>query len=476
MFDLDVDTGNLRMTKKATKKRKMIGLGSEASISASLVGATSGQGRGGKEAGFWRTVFRKAVTNQYQVSQAQARVAAALGGKYVVRESSTVRRCDGSCATVDVEYPKGGGQRSFYVDQGIDALTLEEVKAAVLEIASSSDDSTREMLRAANMALCSPRVFWALAQLDGGGDVEVAMQALVPNSVDWSFLKSRVRKASEKAMENERQARQEAEAGQKEIDADERVQTGVSTTGPDEAVKMTASSEPVPTGSADSSELAILARRERVAAAAEARLAVSTAGAPSGTSSRLMEGESSSVPIAISTTQKNPKNSLGILETEEARLAAIVGTDRIPELRERLGICNLRLLAAFDVTATLACLGATDNDADAWSIDLHSWVLEARDAEISGLMFEIVGGEHLVLDALRQAKITAPRDLILWCKVPSVTRRAVEKALRCPVKDYDVSDALPLADISHKLSDDNQALWYARAVRVVKEVPWTMEW
>lgn len=92
------------------------------------------------------------------------------------------------------------------------------------------------------------------------------------------------------------------------------------------------------------------------------------------------------------------------------------------------------------------------------------------------MMFEIVGGEHLVLDALRQAKITAPRDLILWCKVPSVTRRAVEKALRCPVKDYDVSDAPPLADISHKLSDDNQALWYARAVRVVKEVPWTMEW
>ena len=47
------------------------------------------------------------------------------------------------------------------------------------------------------MAMCSPRVFWAVARHGGCADVEQGLAVLVPDQ-DWKYLSTRTRQLSEK--------------------------------------------------------------------------------------------------------------------------------------------------------------------------------------------------------------------------------------------------------------------------------------
>ena len=61
---------------------------------------------------FWRSAFKKAVNSAWEVSRAEARVTAVLGGKFTIVASEAVQRLDGTSAAIDVTYPKvgeGGG-------------------------------------------------------------------------------------------------------------------------------------------------------------------------------------------------------------------------------------------------------------------------------------------------------------------------------------------------------------------------------
>jgi hypothetical protein len=55
------------------------------------------------------------------------------------------------------------------------------------------------------MALVSPRVFWNIVRIHGGGDdLPSHIKALCPDA-DWSFFDQRRRNLSAKALENHRQ-------------------------------------------------------------------------------------------------------------------------------------------------------------------------------------------------------------------------------------------------------------------------------
>lgn len=183
------------------RKRTQMKASNEEDISAHLLEAVSGGT--GKKNNFLRAVFRRAVELQYDASKAQARVTAALLGSYKVVESASARILGtGASTQLKVQYHKGPGSRSVY-EETVDLLDLSQLRGVVLLIVASDEVDAREALRPVAMAGCSPRVFWSLVRLFGG-DVENGLRLLLPDH-DWSWLKSRKRTLSEKAMENLRQ-------------------------------------------------------------------------------------------------------------------------------------------------------------------------------------------------------------------------------------------------------------------------------
>lgn len=100
--------------------------------------------------------------------------------------------------------------KTLLSQETVDRIPREQVAAVVRMIAR--DPESREMLKPHNFAGCSPRMFWSLVQ-HWGGDVPSALRLAAPD-VDWSFLDTRDRKPSEKAVANaaaEEVERQEAE-------------------------------------------------------------------------------------------------------------------------------------------------------------------------------------------------------------------------------------------------------------------------
>ena len=129
----------------------------------------------------------------------------------------------------------------FYVNRPLHRPNHSQVCGVAREV--HSDATSRDMLKPENMALCSPRVFWAVlrhgnqllnAQADLGADgndsgnatggssgssssssagstesigldLPASLAQLLPD-LDWGFLRERARARSAKALENDRQA------------------------------------------------------------------------------------------------------------------------------------------------------------------------------------------------------------------------------------------------------------------------------
>lgn len=201
------DTGG--SSRKRARAGTKVDLKSEGDIAERLLQAVGGGGKGTADR-FFRKAMKLAVDKQYDQSRADARVRAALGGWYTTEASAMQRRLgDGESVALKISFSKGDGAKSQF-EETVDRISPAQVAAVVRMVAR--DPESREMLKPHNFAGCSPRMFWSLVQ-HWGGDVPRALRLAAPD-VDWSFVDTRDRKPSEKAVANamvEEAQRQEAE-------------------------------------------------------------------------------------------------------------------------------------------------------------------------------------------------------------------------------------------------------------------------
>ncbi|KAF4139410.1 hypothetical protein GN958_ATG11311 [Phytophthora infestans] len=177
------------------RRSKAINLNSKEDVEISLVNAVSGQSHG-RAAKFFRAATKNAVEHQYETTLATSRLNAALAHKFEIEELSTARRADGSAAKLRVRFKETPRK---WKEETVDLLKTDELQAILKYVLISGGETGREMLKTFNMAQVSTRVFWSIAHLYDG-DVAAGLADLVPDE-DWSFLDTRTRVMSEKAME-----------------------------------------------------------------------------------------------------------------------------------------------------------------------------------------------------------------------------------------------------------------------------------
>ncbi|TMW60671.1 hypothetical protein Poli38472_000713 [Pythium oligandrum] len=180
------------------RRTKAIQLGSKDDVAVQLVNAVSGQSndRAGK---FFRAATKSAVEHQYEMTLANARLNAALSNKFEIQEVRNAQRAggdDGQAAEMRVKFKESARK---WKEETVALLQPVEIQAIVKYVLLSGGEGGKEMLKPFNMAQVSPRVFWSIARLYSG-DVAAGLAALVPD-VDWSYLDTRTRQMSEKAMQ-----------------------------------------------------------------------------------------------------------------------------------------------------------------------------------------------------------------------------------------------------------------------------------
>jgi hypothetical protein len=173
-------------------KEKSSGNGMD-DICSALMSASEGGASGRDKA--LRAVYRKAVAYQYNASIAVARLGAAFAGRYTFNEASDSRVLGSGVSTkMTVTFPKSTGTRhgSSHIET-VDLLTVEVMRVALLSALEDTDDGVgggREILKPANLAKASPRIFWSLIK-EFGPDISHAMSQLFPQVADWSWLSDR---------------------------------------------------------------------------------------------------------------------------------------------------------------------------------------------------------------------------------------------------------------------------------------------
>ncbi|KAG3119051.1 hypothetical protein PI124_g3224 [Phytophthora idaei] len=177
------------------RRSKAINLTSKEDVEISLVNAVSGQSHD-RAAKFFRAATKNAVEHQYEITLATSRLNAALAYNFKIEELSTIRRGDGSAAKLRVRYKETPRK---WKEETVDLLKTDELQAILKYVLISGGETGREMLKPFNMAQVSTRVFWNIARVYDG-DVAAGLADLVPDE-DWSFLDTRTRVMSEKAME-----------------------------------------------------------------------------------------------------------------------------------------------------------------------------------------------------------------------------------------------------------------------------------
>ncbi|KAF1775440.1 Zinc finger, CW-type [Phytophthora cactorum] len=177
------------------RRSKAINLTSKEDVEISLVNAVSGQSHG-RAAKFFRAATKNAVEHQYEITLATSRLNAALAYNFKIEELSTIRRGDGSAAKLRVRFKETPRK---WKEETVDLLKTDELQAILKYVLISGGETGREMLKPFNMAQVSTRVFWNIARVYDG-DVAAGLADLVPDE-DWSFLDTRTRVMSEKAME-----------------------------------------------------------------------------------------------------------------------------------------------------------------------------------------------------------------------------------------------------------------------------------
>mmetsp|Transcript_11776 Transcript_11776/g.37746 ORF Transcript_11776/g.37746 Transcript_11776/m.37746 type:complete len:483 (-) Transcript_11776:743-2191(-) len=154
---------------------------------------------------FLRRASRQAVISQYEIRAGNDRLAAALSGTYTVK-----RKGEGTAHGVEasVEYTKGS--RGAKATDEIKLLSPDALRATLRYLLAVDDPEQRarveELLRPAKMAEVSAATFWSLAEYCTAAgasiDLDAGLRRLEP-AIDWSFLASRRRTKSDKALQAE---------------------------------------------------------------------------------------------------------------------------------------------------------------------------------------------------------------------------------------------------------------------------------
>eukprot|EP00903_Cladosiphon_okamuranus_P006930 g6745.t1 len=499
--------------RKRPRSGKAIQLKSEGDIAERLLTAVAGGGKGTADR-FFRKAMKLAVDKQYDQSRADARVRAALGGWYTAKASATQRRLgDGESVALNISFSKGAGTKS-QLTETVDRIPREQVSAVVRMIAR--DPESREMLKPHNFAGCSPRMFWSLVQ-HWGGDVPAALRLAAPD-VDWSFLDSRDRKPSEKAVANaaaaeeeRRQAEQERaerEKAKRKKERRKRRKEGIETDSSDEEdgnqEEETVEVVPAPAaggghGEEEGSEAARAAdARRRAANAALARLTASqhrpTAGAAAVTS-----GASSGAAAAggVSAPPEETGRDASMVEKAEseevdvevdlegltevvgepgAKLLIAAGVKTIGQLADRdedelsraLAVLQQKQQQEAGVSAESAADGS-GSSGEGHTIDaeqVSEWVQSARGEELDEIMADILEGDEDVVEALEQVSVSTPRDLVRLGAFPDVLVGAVRDQLGAEL----------FAPLAGRITADAVDSWRRKGDCLLEQRPWLELW
>lgn len=210
--------------KASPVRRQRINLASsEKGMAEKLISALDGAGSTKKDGGheYLQKVAQSALNQQYEITNAGDRVAAAMAGLFSFEPISSGRTLSsGDCVQLRVRYKPS--QKKKFVEEIIDNLPMSAL-APLFEMlvkGEGSSEATRASLRPHEMARLSIRTFWAVVRFGGPlfrhetppgvNDATLigiptmptqCLEAICP-SIDWSFLEERSKRLSEKALKN----------------------------------------------------------------------------------------------------------------------------------------------------------------------------------------------------------------------------------------------------------------------------------
>ncbi|CAM9177944.1 unnamed protein product [Sphacelaria rigidula] len=504
-------------SRKRVRPATGVALRSEADIGETLLRAVSGGGQGTADK-FFRKAMRLAVDKQYDQSKADARVRAALGKWYTAEEDTVQRRLgDGQSVALKVSFSKGDGAKSRF-EETVDRIPPAQVAAVVRMIAR--DAESREMLKPHNMAGCSPRMFWSLVE-HWGGDVPAALRQAAPD-VDWGFLETRERKPSEKAVANavteEAQRRQAEEekaerlrkkaAKQKERERKRRRREGIASDSQgEEEDAACAATEPSPgtepqtapppevtTGgnavAPSDPQLAASAAaqlRRRAADAALSRLAMAQqhpggvaddnqgdSNVPPDIPSAAAAGDEDTDEEGLTKVAGGKESAAKLLVAAGVRTIGQLADRDEDELARKLRVLQAAVARSGDDSAGAGvggeagggCAEVEESEERVDAEEVSEWVQAARGEELDEIMFEIVGSDDDVVEALEEVSVATPRDLVRLGGFPDVLLEAVRDKLG-PER---------FATLEDKITTKAIADWRVNGERVIERRPWLELW
>jgi predicted flap endonuclease-1-like 5' DNA nuclease len=373
-------------------------------VSVALLNALE-SGGGGKVGRVLRGAMKSAVSQQYDLNRAVARVSAVLAGSYRIDVDPT-SKC------LMVRFDKGLEGRG-QLEENVDAIPREALELVLKGIHASDQES----LRATTLAQLSPRVFWSLLhETSQKRSTDDALQELLPD-LDWSFLKRRKLTLSEKAIENLRQANQSSDQSEADLEAAA------------EAIQA------VENAMDNLHQYDQMQRRSRSATAALARLGHQPESKKRFHAWKLVTPSEVDEDELRDCTGGNSEYASSLL---------------------LLGFCNWRQLA-----------NAKSNDV-AGKLELNeelveSWIDLAQGESIKEIIVEICDNRLDVVEILiDQANSGTPKDLANWRHMPDML---LETASELKMLQVTLDDVTTWCERAHNVVEENSWIsWYATPV------------
>jgi hypothetical protein len=448
------------------------------SVAEGLLALASGSGNSTGQR-LMRRGWRQAVQSAHEQTLSTCRVAAAAqldAVSFRILPAANASQNDDHArsslnqelAQLSVVYPKGVQGRGQYTDV-VDFLAREVLVAAIHAIHPA------EALRAANLALLSPRVYWSLlyhfvqktpspAQSSFNNVVHDALQWSNPQ-LDWSYLRRRPVQLSAKARENLRQ-QGEAKAASTPDDweAAARAIGDVEQAMHDMPTFLSSRSDPQHSGT----------------------LVAGTVGTPTSTWSVVTPSEEDRDEIkeCLLSFPAEPQQSFGSSSNPVYHLDVVVAL-----LCDSLQLHNWRELANVQDGATLSeqilaaleskssdrpehdngaadrprTFGEPNTSTVSISADaVSAWIEYAQQQSLEEIIVEICDGQAESVDLLHQAaKSGTPRDLAAWQSIAQLLHQClVDYVASSGTTEYTVPNVAILQ------------VWCDRAQQALEQLDW----
>lgn len=420
----------------ATRRRRgdVGSSGGSTDMSTALMGALNDKGKMGT---ILRKGMKNAVLTSYETTRSFSRLAAIQARSYQMTNLTGDNNLSGGGGSDLLMVTYQGSVDKTKVDETVDCIP-RDVLQAVLEGIHASN---KEALRPENLSRLSPRVLWSCVKcFPAQSSVPDMYRELLP-ALDWRFLRRRAEQLSEKAMENKRQAMDEAEG----LDLERASNVVAAVEHAMEHLQDYHAEE----------------RKARQTQAAEARLrrlqqqnSVPNEGANDATwvlstpsepdRDELRECIETSVPDIGSNTRTNTTKWISQLMKEH----------RIHNWRELANVSDEQF------GSIVSKLGITD-------LNLRSWIDNAQNESVSEIMVEICDSNIEAVEILTEhARSGTPKDLSGWKSIPDLLLEELRR--KCSGQEY---DWMELGTIStwcdrahHTLQDYEWLNWYATPI------------